>query len=177
MQKSLLFVAVIALFIALASASSMVGSQFADYSSYTYEQFKTDYSRPSGELDASEDAFRRIVFDANMHKILKHNLNYVRGKVSWWMKPTRFTDRTQEEFTASFGYNSMSAKASRAHMTIFQQPSSLVVANSINKYAIDWSKNMPDVQNQGMFNNIFILCSFSFLCLFFPFRFVVVVDT
>lgn len=148
MQKSLLLIAVIAVLSALCAASSIIGDKYVDYSNYSYEQFKIDNKRNHG-LDATEDSFRRIVFDANMHKILKHNKDYASGLVSWWMKPTQFTDRTEEEFKESFGYNSMQAKASRAHLSIFQQPTSLSVSNSVDRFSIDWTNNMPKVANQG----------------------------
>jgi len=84
---------VLALLVAVAAASRLsVGNPDLDAA---WKNFKTTYNK---KYDTQEESVRRLVWEANMAEVTKHNQEAAQGKHTFTMGQNKFSDMTNEEF-------------------------------------------------------------------------------
>jgi hypothetical protein len=91
---------IIGLALAAAVAASTVERPM--YEGYTYEQFLTDYERPSllsSENGVEELLGRKAIFELNLEKIRRHNSN---PNNTYWLSVNKFADMTTSEFVSKY---------------------------------------------------------------------------
>uniref|UniRef100_UPI00358E2A54 procathepsin L-like n=1 Tax=Myxine glutinosa TaxID=7769 RepID=UPI00358E2A54 len=81
----------------------------------SWETWKQYYGK---EYSATEENQRHLVWEKNLERILKHNLQYSLGKHSWTMEMNKFGDMIPEEFHKTMnGYRHPAGKLHGAHAT------------------------------------------------------------
>jgi len=72
-----------------------------DYAGMTYQKFLEENPRESANFEEFLD--RAAIFSNNLKAIVQHNLHYVAGRETWWMKANKFADWTPKELAALGG--------------------------------------------------------------------------
>lgn len=148
MNKLVAYVAVIAMLVAVAFATYTPKVNEMSFEGFLMDNHREYSNVYSNSHDAFEFELRRQIFYANMNTIRAHNLRYEAGLETWFMKPTQFTDQTQEEFVRlNFGLAKGSQKASTVSRNLLKSKSQ----STSGLTSIDWAKEgaLSAVVSQG----------------------------